>query len=78
MLTALRDWFGNDTPRCWTKLADMFDDHYFTVLNHPDDDSHLGRFGGVVPTPLVRLNIGMLIAEAAAARPAATGCAAAE
>lgn len=79
MLTALRDWFGDDTPRCWTKLADMFDScPYFTVLNHPDDYSHLRQFGDDVPTPLVRLNVDRLITEAAAARSAATAAVAAQ
>ena len=66
MLTALRGWFGEDTARCWDKLADLFDDNpYFSVLNHPGD--YLG-YCSATPTPTVRLHVGMLIQEAAAAR----------
>lgn len=69
MLSALRGWFGDDTPRCWTKLADMFDDcPYFSVLNHPEDCTVNMGYAYGTATPSVRLHVGMLTQEAAAAR----------
>lgn len=57
MLSALKDWFGDDTPRCWTRLADLFEGSEYFAVTEVDASTHA-----------VRLRVGMLIAEAAAVR----------
>jgi hypothetical protein len=62
MLDALRQWFGEDTPRCWSKLADMFEDSaYFSVFEVVSEIRD-------TPIPAVRLHVGKLLNEAYAAR----------
>jgi len=72
MLTGLRDWFGEETPRCWVKLAEVFEGSvYFTVLD-VDRLAYMNPWSqDPVSTPAVRLSVGLLIQEAMRARAAA-------